>query len=106
MQFSGSSEWSQSGVNEYAAESLVVDRAESGFSMRFFNCGRDYSVVLKPSENPGVVVGTWSIRGQLQAQTGHCVVRVFESVNGELILDGRWDEGGRRYQWLTKLKPA
>lgn len=106
MQFSGSSEWIGAGIRMFEAEGLTADKAADGsFSLRFHNCGLEYSVVLKPSENDGVVVGSWQVVG-VPRRSGQCVARVYESVNTETILLGSWVESGTRYDWFTKLKPA
>lgn len=106
MEFIGSSEWMDSGSRMFEAEGLTADKAADGsFSLRFINCGLSYTAVLKPSENEGVVVGSWQVVG-VPRRTGPCVVRVYESVNGETILLGSWTEAGTRYDWFTKLKQA
>lgn len=104
MDFTGSSAW-RSGDDEYEAEALTADMAEGSFSLRFTNCGLEYSAVLKPSENPGVVVGEWRLVGA-PLRTGQCVARVYSSEGGYFVLVGSWVESGIRYEWLTKLRLA
>lgn len=82
------------GVGEDLRISMVVENAELS-----------YLVILSPSQNPGVLVGTWTTT--TTTRKGACVARVFKATHGEeMVLSGNWVELGYTYQWITHLKPS